>query len=224
MRLSLIPWTCGVVAFVAAPALGQPRLPARAFQPSLAAVAPSPAPPVTEWWRNGGPRIRPTDDRAAALLLNGLERSARLRALADTIDAAHVVVYLTVDPRVDAGLAGRLTFMGNAGRYRYVRVAVNPRLSGDVLIATLAHELQHVVEVIEHPDVTSERSLGKLYERIGRSTRVGGIQGWETSAAQEVTYEVRRELSNAEVAAVARQETPRQPSRGDGPGQRQDHF
>ena len=55
--------------------------------------------------------------------------------------------------------------------------------------------MQHVVEVIEHPKVTSERELNVLYQRIGESNRAGGVQGWETKAAQAVTYEVRRELS-----------------------------
>jgi hypothetical protein len=211
MRLSLIPWICGSVALLAAPASGQHALPARTFEASLAAVAPAAAPPVTEWWRKGGPRLRPTDRRAASLLRNGLERSGRLRALVDTIDSAHVIVYLGMDPRMDAGLAGRLTFVGNAGKYRYLRASIHSGLGGEVMIASLAHELQHVVEVIEHPEVTSEKALEGLYERIGQSNRYGGIQGWETKAAQDVTREVRRELDAEVITSVARQEPPKVP-------------
>ena len=36
------------------------------------------------------------------------------------------------------------------------------------MIATVAHELQHVVEVIEDESVTDERSLVELYKRIGQ--------------------------------------------------------
>lgn len=215
MRLSLIPWMWGVAALVAAPALGQHRLPARAFEPSLAAVAPEPAPPVAEWWRNGGPRIRPSESRAASLLRTGLERSERVRALAAAIDAADVVVYMDLDRRMDSGLAGRLTFLGNAGTYRYVRVAINGGLGSDLMIASLAHELQHVVELIEHPEVTSEKALKTLYQRIGLSSRAGGVEGWETRAAREVTAEVRRELSAAAVAALARRDPPEPTGRGD---------
>lgn len=210
MRLSLIPWTCGVVALLAAPAAGQHRLPARAFEPSLAVAPPAPV-PVTEWWRSGGPRIRPSDQRTELLLRSGIERSQLLRGLVDRIDAADVVVYLGLDAHLDNGLAGRLTFMGTGGTYRYVRVALNPRMTGDVMIASLAHELQHVTEVIEHPDVTSEKTLKQLYERIGQSTRTGSIPGWETAAARALTYEVRRELTTGAVAAVARREPAQTP-------------
>jgi hypothetical protein len=206
MRLSLIPLSCGVVALLAAPAAGQPRLPARAFEPSLA-VAPQAPVPVVEWWRSGGPRIRLADERAASLLRTGMERSRLLRSLVDRIDAANVVVYLGLDPLMDPGLAGRLTFMGDGGAYRYVRVALNPRrVSEIVMIAALAHELQHVVEVIEHPEVTSESALKTLYQRIGQSTRTGGIPGWETAAARQLSREVRLELTTGAVGAMARQE------------------
>lgn len=215
MRLSLIPWTCGVAALVATPAFSQHRLPARPFEFALTAAAPSAAPLAPEWWRRGGPRIRPQDPRATALLRNGVERSAHVRALIDTIDVADVVVYMDVERGMDTSLAGRLTFIGKGGAYRYVRVSINASLNGDFMIASLAHELQHVVEVIEHPEVTSEATLKRLYQRIGLSNRATGTEGWETRAAQEMTREVRRELSSAAVASVARRESPRMPTRDD---------
>lgn len=215
MRLSLIPWTCGVAALIATPAFGQHRLPARPFEPSPAAFAPSPAPPGPEWWRSGGPRIRANDSRATVLLQNGLERSSHVRTLADRIDGADVVVYMDVERRMDSSLAGRLTFIGQGGRYRYVRVTINASLNNDLMIASLAHELQHVVEVIEHPEVTSEGGLKRLYQRIGVSNRASGTEGWETKAAQEMTQEVRRELSAAAVTAVARREPAKVPARDD---------
>ena len=109
------------------------------------------------------------------------------------------------------GLAGRLTFVGNAGQYRYLRASISAHLSADSTIASLAHEMQHVVEVIEHPKVTSEKELNVLYQRIGESNRAGGVQGWETKAAKAVTYEVRRELSTGNPATMARQQPPKAP-------------
>ena len=211
MRSLLIPWTCGAVALLALPVSAQHRLPARTFEPSLAAMAPASAPPMTEWWRNGSPRIRPTDQRSTNLLRSGLERSSRLRALVETIEAAHVFVYLGIDRHMADGLAGRLTFVGNAGQYRYLRASISAHLSADSTIASLAHEMQHVVEENEHPKVTSEKELNVLYQRIGESNRAGGVQGWETKAAQAVTDEVRRELSTGTPATVARQEPPKAP-------------
>jgi len=214
MRLPLVTWIGGAAALLAAPATAQHALPARTFEASLPAAAQSPAPPVTEWWRGGGPRLRPTDQRAANSLRSGLERSGRVRALAHQVETSDVFVYVGVDARMEDGLAGRLTFVGHGHEYRYLRVALSPRLGNDVMIAALAHELQHVVEVIEHPEVTSDQQLKLLYERIGVTSRVGSIQGWETRAAQEITYEVRRELTSGVPSSLVRQETLKAPSKG----------
>jgi uncharacterized protein YjaZ len=119
------------------------------------------------------------------------------------------MVYLGCEPHIDGALAGRLTFVGDAGKYRYLRVAINPTLSANAIVASIAHELQHVVEVIEHPEVKGDSSLRTLYERIGQGTRAGGVQGFETTAAMATTTQVRREL-NADVdATLARQESTR---------------
>jgi hypothetical protein len=212
MRLLLVPVFGGVAAMLAAPTVAQPALPARVFEPSLAAVAPDPALPVTEWWRTGGPRIRPTDRRANGILSEGVERSARLRALAHRVESSDVFVYVGMDPRMADGLAGVLTFVGHGYQYRYLRVALNSNLLPDRIIASLAHELQHVVEVVEHPEVTSDQRLGELYKRIGVTNQAGGVQGWETKAAKETTYEVRRELRSGVPAALVRQQPSKAPA------------
>ena len=116
MRLLLVPVFGGVAALLAAPTAAQPALPARVFEPSLAAVAPDPAPPVTEWWRTGGPRIRPTDRRGHRHLQRG-RRAIRTPACAgvDRVESSDVFVYVGMDPRMADGLAGVLTFVGHAG-------------------------------------------------------------------------------------------------------------
>jgi len=48
-----------------------------------------------------------------------------------------------------------------------VRVAVRlPGLENE-LVCTLAHELQHVVEIADAPEVRDTRSLLRFYDRIG---------------------------------------------------------
>jgi hypothetical protein len=217
MRLLLVPWIGVAAALLTAPLSAQPALPARTFEPSVAAVTPAPAPPVRDWWRSGGPRIRPTDQRVAAILRNGLERSPRLRALVGQVEGGSVFVYLGMDPRIDGALAGRLTFVGDAGKYRYLRVAINPVLGTNLIVASIAHELQHVVEVIEHPEVTSESGLRTLYERIGQGTRAGGVPGFETRAAVATTYQVRRELKGAAETTLVRQESARPDLKSESP-------
>jgi len=209
MRLPLVPCVAAMAFLLVVPAFGQHNLPARTFEPSLPAPAPTPVPPVVEWWRLGGPRIRSTDSRVASALRNGLERSSVLRRLVDTIDSNDVVVYTGVDQRMGDGLSGRLTFMGVGGGYRYVRVALHAELKPSLMIAALAHELQHVVEVVEHPEVTSEAALTSLYKRIGHSNMASGSLGWETDAAHDIGLVVQHELLTGSAAMVASGDPPR---------------
>jgi len=209
MRLPLVPCVAATAALLAVPAFGQHAIPARTFEPSLPAIAPTPVPPVVEWWRKGGPRLRAMDSRVSYALRTGLERSIVLRRLVGTIESNDVVVYAGIDQRMGDGLAGRLTFMGIGGQFRYVRVAIHPDVRPALMIAALAHELQHVVEVIEHPEVTSDVTLTALYQRIGHANMASGRLGWETDAAHDIGLVVQHELLAGSAAMVASGDTPR---------------
>lgn len=151
--------------------------------------------------REGGDRIRPQDSRIADLLATGTARSATFRALVNRIDASKVIVYVSLTPLMKSSLAGKLTWMTQAGGYRYLRASINTELTPDMMIATLAHELQHAVEVIEDERVIDQRSLMELYKRIGRPSGASLPSGWETVAAQEAGQRVRRELVAASAIA-----------------------
>ena len=60
------------------------------------------------------------------------------------------------------------------------------------------------VEVIEDESVTDEASLIALYRRIGRQSGAAAPMRWETVAAQETGFKVRRELVAAPASTVAR--------------------
>lgn len=154
--------------------------------------------------RGGGPRLRPQDTRLTHLLQNGIARSATLRELAARIEASDVIVYIALDPLMKSSLAGKLTWMTRAGDYRYVRVSISTELNADLMIATLAHELQHAVEVTEDPNVTDQRSLTALYQRIGHPSRAALPSAWETLAAQETGHRVRRELGETPTVVASR--------------------
>jgi hypothetical protein len=196
-----------VAALIPVPADAQPAAVALPLAPFAGTVVPEPVPSFTEWWRDGGPRLRTTDTRMARLLEQALSRSARVRALAAQLDAGDVIVYLMLDPRLDSGLAGRLTLLGRSPLFRFVRVVLNGSRSIDQMLVSLGHELQHAVEVLEAPEVVDEASLLALYQRIGTETRVSGRPGWETAAAFRVGQEVRREL-NLNAALLARRVVP----------------
>lgn len=118
----------------------------------------------------GATRLRPQSARIGGWLSLGLERSPTMRALADRVARGDVVVYLEILHTLDPGTAACVTWMAAVPGARYVRVSMRPNLPMSEAIAMLAHELQHVVEVIDHPDVRSDASLAALYQRIGHRT------------------------------------------------------
>lgn len=154
--------------------------------------------------RDGGPRIRPQDTRIRQVLEAGAARSTTFKALVDRIEASNVIVYVAISPLLRSSLSGSLTWMTQAGEYRYVRASISPEMLFDQMIATVAHELQHAVEVIGDETVKDERSLVALYKRIGHENQSAAPSGWETVAAQETGWQVRRELVSVPATAVAR--------------------
>jgi hypothetical protein len=157
--------------------------------------------------KEGDPHLRPQDDRVAQALKNGARRSATFKSLVDRIERSQVIVYVAVNPTMKSSLNGMLTWMTQAGGFRYLRASISPDLSSDQMIATVAHELQHAVEVAADDSVTDEKTLTALYKRIGRPSGIEAPSRWETAAAQETGYQVRRELVNAPATLIARAET-----------------
>jgi hypothetical protein len=137
--------------------------------------------------------VRPLQPRGRRLLMNGAARSATFRHLLEQIAATDLIVYVDANPFEGLRLEGALRFAGSGRGVRYVIVWVRPTRFEDRVIATLAHELRHAVEVGAATDVKSQRALTRLYEVIGRSDRRGHL---ESEAAQAVARQVARELSH----------------------------
>jgi len=170
---------------------------------SLVAVLSSPAlagPP------DGGKKLRPQDARIILAIQEGAARSATFKALIDRIEASDVIVYVAINPMIKSTLSGALTWMTSAGDFRYVRASIAPDLPFDQMIASVAHELHHAVEVIEDASVVDEKSLVAMYKKIGLPSRAAGPAGagWETIAAQRTGTQVRRELVAAPASVIAR--------------------
>jgi len=155
----------------------------------------------------GGPRLRPHDPRIVQVIKEGMARSATFRALVERIETGQVIVYVAVSPMLKPSLSGALTWMTRAGDFRYVRASIRPDLTFNQMIATVAHELQHAVEVIEDESVIDEDSLVAMYRRIGQPNSVAGPQAWETAAAQRLGSQVRRELAMEPATLLARVST-----------------
>ena len=148
--------------------------------------------------------LRPQDDRLRQLLSDGSERSATFKALVDRVEASKVIVYVAINPLMKPNLSGMLTWMARAGEFRYLRISINPDPVTDHMIATIAHELHHAVEVIEHETVSDESSLVALYQRIGEQSGRSSPSRWETVAAQRTGLQVRKELVGVAATISAR--------------------
>ena len=138
-------------------------------------------------------RLRPQSPRITAWLAHGLERSATMRDLADRIEQSDVVVYMAIERGLGPGVSACVTWMASVPGMRYLRISVRPDLHLAEAVAMLAHELQHVVEVIEHPDVQSNDDLAALYQRIGHRTGYTW-RAWDTVAALRAGDLARTEL------------------------------
>ena len=153
---------------------------------------------------DGGHKLRPQDARIIQAIKEGSARSATFKALIDRIEASDVIVYVAINPLIKSTLSGALTWMTHAGDFRYVRASIAPDLPFDHMIAAVAHELHHAVEVIDDASVVDEKSLVAMYKKIGLPSRAAGDSGWETVAAQRTGTQVRRELVAAPTRVMAR--------------------
>jgi hypothetical protein len=136
------------------------------------------------------------------LLIEGCRQSPTLRRLADAIGRTDGVVYLTAGTcqlrALRACLLHTIVDTGNA-RYLWIRLAVNA--DRKELIVSIAHELQHAVEVLSHADVRTKRALLDLYRfgesaADGRTILEGPFRSYETTAAIDVADAVRSELAD----------------------------
>jgi len=137
-------------------------------------------------------RIRPMQDVGARLLADGMAHSPTFRWLVDRLERSNVIVYIDVRPDMPAHIGGSLRFLARSATDHFVRIQLNRVFQGRTLVALLAHELQHAVEVAESGQVNSADDLRQLYRRVGVLT---GVDQYDTVAAQRAGYVVRDELS-----------------------------
>jgi hypothetical protein len=121
--------------------------------------------------------------------------SLSFRRLVERVATLHGIVYLTAKQVlqsqtlrvIDGTLQHRVTV---AGSYRLLYATVTP-YSGLRPLPIIAHELQHVIEVLES-NATSEREIDDLFDRIGVYTATRTV---ETAAALAVEETVKKELA-----------------------------
>jgi hypothetical protein len=139
-------------------------------------------------------RLRTTDAKTAALIAFAVDGSITLRGLVAEIESGDAIVHVSRENFLPGRLSGRMKLVGRAGGSRYVRIIIDAELQPRLFAAALAHELQHVSELIANRDVNDEASMAMLYRRIGHEYRVNGQTAFETEAARRMGIDVLREM------------------------------
>jgi hypothetical protein len=127
-------------------------------------------------------RLRPQGARVASWLSEARRRSPTVRRLIERIEQSDVIVYLDISRGLSPNVSACLTWMAASSSRRIVRASFRHDTRASDAIAMLAHELQHVAEVVDHPEVRSTETLLALYRRIGHSTGNNGLR-WDTADA-----------------------------------------
>ena len=138
--------------------------------------------------------VRTIDSRPNALIAEGMRRSPTFRMLVDRLNHSTVFVYIQ-HQLLPANLGGRLTFVGGAERWRYLRIEIECRQSRASQISALGHELQHAVEIADAGAAVDRTSIRSLYGTIGFAID-NSQQRFESDAAKAAGHRVRRELSS----------------------------
>ena len=168
--------------------------------------------------------VRTSDAPLRLALASCYDQSPTCRHLIETIDASTTIAMVRIGycKSISGTSASCLHFMVDSGGFRYLRITMDPALRGETLVAMLGHELQHAVEIVRAPEVTSLETMRTLYSRIGYSRDRYRVQDeWETAEAKQVADAVEGELRQARKSLVQarRCETSRAAEvGGDAPG------
>lgn len=133
--------------------------------------------------------VRGYDKTSAYLLARARLLSPTVERLVATLQTSDVIV------AVKTGclrVPGQLQLVGAASTVRYLCITLNGPGPEAELIAALAHELQHAVEVAAAREVTDDTWMARYYETHGQRSRRGA---YCTHEATKITDVVRYELA-----------------------------
>jgi hypothetical protein len=142
--------------------------------------------------------LRCFDPSLMDLIQQGLARSGTLQNLADHLERAGMIVFISYNHQLPPMTAGRTRLIAAAAGWRYLMTELSDHYAKVDLLALLAHELQHAVEIADAPEVVDEASLIAMYRRIGADTGRGALEGslwFETQSAVDIGRRVFSELA-----------------------------
>jgi hypothetical protein len=143
-------------------------------------------------------RVRGLDAEFQALIREGDARSITFRDLVDEIQRSNTIVMIQYGQCAKGLIRSCVAHVSGDPKARNIRIVINTRTTNDRLIATIAHELHHAVEIIRTPDATDAEQVMALYRRIGKGDCAKGRSDrCETEAALAVEAKVLDELDRS---------------------------
>jgi hypothetical protein len=130
--------------------------------------------------------IRCRSAEAQVLLATAVEQSPMVRAFVDEIEASDAIVYLDVlAAPTGEPYRGAMRFIAGTPQARYFLVEVDAwRSTRTRRVATLGHELWHVLEVARTPGVRDVADLKRFYQSFAVQWRTGHFETDGAMAAE----------------------------------------
>jgi hypothetical protein len=140
------------------------------------------------------PRIRSEDAGVADAMRQALLDSATFRRLAVAIHETDGIIYVRRG-RCGGQVTGCTQFAAVSGPNRILHVTIDAGTTG-LDVGTIAHELQHALEVLGNPNIRSAEGMVLFYMVAGRAALMNS-RFRETPAAIAAGQHVRAELREA---------------------------
>jgi hypothetical protein len=138
-------------------------------------------------------RVRVLPSCLDSFIADAAARSSTIRALVARIEQSDLIVYVRCASFRNAALAGRLVFLTAVARTRLLMIEIKSPEQWHTQVATVAHELQHAVEIADAPSVRSQAALALHYRQTGITVATNPFV-FDTEAARQTGLRVQREL------------------------------
>lgn len=135
-------------------------------------------------------QVRSTSSAIRSLIAVSLAYSPTFRALSEKIDASNGIVFVE-DGRCSRGVRACVVSLTPAGSKRILWIRVDARRSDAEVLESIAHELQHAVEVLSESTVVNRATMYMTFSRIGV---LRGNGAFESAEAVRVGMAVRDEV------------------------------
>src|SRR5688500_10883291 len=147
-------------------------------------------------------RIRVLPPCLHTLLEDATALSYTVRALVARIERSDLIVFVRCVAFKNSSLVGRMMFITAAAGQRYLMIDVKAPDQWHAQIATVAHELQHAVEIAGASWVVDQATMAQYYRQAGITVAMEPLV-FDTEAARNVGRRVRGELWMAAPSAAA---------------------